>query len=170
MGRIVFCGVCFYGFLFMVNHTFVVNLSLSAPKGIWLKYPPSMRIRVGDYISFCPSKSAFSEAIVKRGYIPRGRCSYGGMPLLKRVGAVEADNVQVSEDGVFINDDFVKHSRPLVHDSEGRDMPKLRFKQKLRTGELWVESNRDRGLDSRYLGVVYDKSVLNTVVPVWIYG
>ncbi len=170
MGRVVVCTLCFYGMLALINQTFAVNLSLSAPKGIWLKHSPREPLRVGDYVSFCPRQSALGQALVARGYVSKGGCSNGGLPLLKRVGAVAGDEVEVSAEGVHINGIPLEHSRSLVVDSKGRQLPQLRVRYTLGPGQLWVVSPQPRGLDSRYLGVLGREDVIHKVVPLWIYG
>ena len=86
--------------------------------------------------------------------IGHGPCPDGSMPLLKRVVAVEGDEVRVTDYGVEVNGKTVPNSKPFDLASNGRALPHLRGIFFLRSGETWVAGEHPNSFDSRYFGPV----------------
>jgi len=84
--------------------------------------------------------------------IGHGPCPDGSMPLLKRVVAVEGDEVRVTDYGVEVNGKAVPNSKPLDLASNGRALPHLRGIFLLKSGETWVAGEHPNSFDSRYFG------------------
>lgn len=93
-------------------------------------------------------------APIPHASIGHGPCPDGSMPLLKRVVAVEGDEVRVTDYGVEVNGRPVPNSKPFDLASNGRALTHLRGAFYLRHGELWVAGEHPNSFDSRYFGPV----------------
>lgn len=102
---------------------------------------------------------------------PEGlRAGHEGFPtLLKRVGGLPGDRIDVTPDGVTVNGRVLPQSKPLTADSDGKVLPHALLPRTLGAHEVWLTSEHPRGFDSRYFGPV-NTSVLSCVgKPVWIW-
>lgn len=53
---------------------------------------------------------------LERNYINPGLCDDGYAYLMKKVVAVKGDVVSVTDEGVFVNGQFVPYSKPKLYD------------------------------------------------------
>src|SRR5207249_3100751 len=58
-----------------------------------------------------------------RGYLAGGSCPGGSQPVLKRIGAVPDDLVDLEPDGIAVNGARLPDSGPAESDSRGRPLP-----------------------------------------------
>jgi conjugative transfer signal peptidase TraF len=108
---------------------------------------------------------AFGRA---RGYLRPGDCPGGAQPVLKRIGAVAGDRVELDGDGVMVSGVRLL-ARPIeVLDSAGRPLPHAAFGSRVAApGEVWLFGpSPGRSWDSRYFGPVPATSVRGVVRPV----
>jgi conjugative transfer signal peptidase TraF len=95
----------------------------------------------------------------KRHYLP------SGVPLVKRIAAVEGDLVCASKGVVAING--VKAVRQLITDRAGRLLPRWKGCQKLVWDEFFLLAEAPDSFDSRYFGPVKNTRVIGRLVPLW---
>ena len=101
---------------------------------------------------------------MERHYREPGSCPDGGVPLLKPVVAGWGDWVEVSAAGVIVNAKLLPNTKPLVKDSQGRDLARY---SGLRRG-LWTVSTFDhRSFDSRYFGPIGEAAIRKRLRP-WL--
>ena len=107
------------------------------------------------------SRTSPEQLGVERGYeVP-------GLPLLKRVVAVEGDWVSVSSSGVIINEQLLPNSAPLLRDKEGRALPVMNMDHyRLGTDQAFLMGVTPSSWDSRYFGPVVFSLCSGSFVPV----
>ena len=146
-----------------------INVSSSIPEGLYRERGlNSRRLRRGDAVLAClPSDVArFGR---ERGYLPRGTCPGGAMPVGKMVMALPGDTVMVDGDGLRVNGLRMVGSQPLRVDHRGRPLPQLAHAGYLvGAGQLWLGSRSEAGFDSRYFGAVPSASVIARLTPAWV--
>ena len=142
----------------------LLNVSRSAPRGIYLA------------VATAPARSAFVVACLPpevavigraRGYLGPGDCPGSTQPVLKRVGALPGDILELDDLGVTVNGQRVL-ARPIeVRDSAGRILPHAAFgSHVVAAEEVWLfGSSSARSWDSRYFGPVPLASVRGVVRP-----
>ena len=143
-----------------------VNLTDSLPRGIYQETrEPIMR---GVLVMEClPLELA--KLGLQRGWLMRGSCPTGAMPVLKRVVAVAGDTVELGE-YVTINGQVLLGTRTLFLDSQGREIPrKARGTITLQEGEVFLLANyTPTSWDSRYYGAARVEDIIATVKPILI--
>lgn len=146
-----------------------INLSSSIPEGLYRERGLSAgSLRRGDAVLAClPSHMArFGR---ERGYLPRGPCPGGAMPVGKLVLALPGDTVIVDNDGLKVNGVWIAGSRPRRVDHRGRPLPQLAHAAyAVGTGQLWLGSRSEAGFDSRYFGAIPSTSVIAELTALWL--
>ena len=142
-----------------------LNVSRSAPRGIY--QATSDAPARGALVAAClpGALAAFGRA---RSYLGQGDCPGSAQPVLKRVGAVAGDVVQVGRETVAVND-VCLFTRPIeALDSAARPVPHVTFgSYVVATDEVWLFGHSSgRSWDSRYFGPVPVGSVRSVVRPV----
>lgn len=142
------------------------NVSPSLPIGLYrLTDEP---IRRGALVAAClpPEIGSLGR---ERGYLGPGRCPGGAQPVLKLVGAVAGDVVEIG-DGVRVNAKYLQPAPPST-DRAGRPLNPLRAgRHELAPGKLWLYSPSARSWDSRFFGPVTVGDILGVVQPLWTSG
>src|SRR5215203_6375193 len=82
------------------------NASPSLPVGFYIESEKSSGL-----VEFCPSGSVGGFAAI-RGYRSEGNCPDGATPLMKPVVARSGDIVDVSSDGIAVNNRLVPNTSP----------------------------------------------------------
>ena len=162
---IVLAAVTLAGLL-VVHFGLRFMLTPSLPLGIYrtVKGPPTR----GAIVMACLSERVARLAL-ERGYLWRGDCPGGVVPLGKVVLAVTGDTVTLSAPGTSVNGRAVPNSRPRDRDHKGRALEHYPYgSYTLGPGELWLFSPyHPLSFDSRYFGPVQKVSVLSRLTPVW---
>lgn len=154
----------FYSFNLKLNYT------PSYPRGLYqVKEQPLEQLERGDLVLVCPKLNDAIKLAAERNYIHFSyECSTGLTPLMKRIVAMEGDHVEVTEQGIFVNQKLVKNSIPLVVDSKNRPMP-IASSGITPKDRIWIVSEySDVSFDSRYFGDLDIASVIGTMKPLWI--
>ena len=164
-----------------------INVSGSLPVGLYwtdsLPEPSStsadttsgdrggnLGVEVGMIVSACLPPQAATSAL-ERGYLPEGTCPSGAAPVGKVIAALPGDTVDVTDSGSFVNGALLPNSAPLLHDSKGRAMPRLRGRIVLAEGTAWLYSGHSRrSFDSRYYGPVPLSGVRGQLFPLLTRG
>ena len=130
-----------------------LNISPSAPLGLYrMVDQPAVR---GVLVASCAPPAA-ARLARERGYLAGGSCPGGTQPVLKRIGAVPGDLVDLAPDGVAINGTRLPDSAPAMSDSRGRPLPHAPWgRTVVAPGEVWlIGIATTRSWDSRYFGPV----------------
>ncbi|MCS3751502.1 conjugative transfer signal peptidase TraF [Salinibacter ruber] len=164
-----------------------INVSESLPVGLYwtgsLPEPGSapgettsegrtgnLRVEVGMIVSACLPPQAATSAL-ERGYLPEGTCPSGTAPVGKVIAALPGDTVDVTDSGSFVNGALLPGSVPLLRDSKGRAMPRLRGRFILPAETAWLYSGHSpRSFDSRYYGPVPLSGVRGQLFPLLTRG
>ena len=160
-GCAILMGVSLLGYRLPGALGYCLNLTPSEPVGIYHVVPGGAQRGVLVWLKQ-PEGPATS---VLHRYIP------ANIPLIKRVGAIRGDIVQVGTLGVSIDGTLWPDSAPLHRDIEGRILQPYPFgTYRVPSGQLWVMSEHPRGIDSRYFGPVVETNVISQLVPVIIWS
>ena len=146
-----------------------LNLTPSMPMGIWQETNHIIR---GAFITFClPEDNGMHRLVERRAYLPQGKCSDGFAPLLKQIVAMPGDLVDVTQVAIKVNGKIYAHSKTLLTDSKGRDMPYIAPGQyKVTENTYWVLAiDHPNSLDSRYFGAIPKSAILHAMKPVAIF-
>ncbi len=140
-----------------------INLTPSEPRGLYLiTHEPWRR---GRLIILQLTPALTSDALAA-GYALPGTRAGAAMPGLKRIAALPGDTVAVGPLGICVNGVLWPDSKPMTHDSTGRQITHYAFGvYRVQHNEIWVLSDNPRGWDSRYFGPVQASSVVGTAEP-----
>ena len=140
-----------------------VNLTDSLPRGIYQETREP--ITVGALVMECLPPELATLGL-QRGWLMRGSCPTGAMPVLKRVGAVAGDTVKLGE-FVTINGQVLLGTGTLFLDSQGRAIPQIaRGEYMLKEGEVFLLADyTPTSWDSRYYGATKVTDIIATVKP-----
>lgn len=143
-----------------------VNTTPSLPRGLY--WVQSQKPHKGSLVLFCPPNSQIFREAKARGYLSAGFCASGSEALLKRIVAVEGDQVAMSEQGVTVNGQRLARSAPLKTDPAGRPLPVFKAERTLAAGQvLLMADSHPQSFDGRYFGPVDEGAVKAVVMPVW---
>ncbi|MBX9746198.1 MAG: S26 family signal peptidase [Hyphomonadaceae bacterium] len=136
---------------------FVWNASASAPIGLYKieKRAPE----IGDFVLVDPDEN-LQRLITGRGYLP------SEIPLLKRVAALDGDEICRENEQVFINKFHAADA--LFVDSAGREMPVWGGCFTLQENELFLLNSSEKSLDGRYFGATNGSRIMGLATPVWV--
>lgn len=140
-----------------------LNDSESMPYGFWWETAFNGVAHRGDIVVVC-----LPENPVVLLYAGPGSCPSGMKPLLKPVGAIEGDTVDVDEKGIWINGFLQEKTAPMTHDSVGRVLSPWPFgTYRVGPNEVWIISTYSaRSFDSRYWGPITTEWISARAVPV----
>ena len=100
------------------------------------------------------------EQGVRRGYVNKFE------PMMKRIGAVPGDSIQLKENRLFINGDAVE-MRVASFDSYGGELSAWLTPLILSSDCYWLISDPVRGFDSRYFGPLNRRVFTHKAVPIF---
>lgn len=150
--------------LIIVATGFRWNWTSSAPIGLWRIN--NKEATVGDLVIICPPPLYWIRNLVEQNQSAPGYCSSGTVPFIKKVAAIGGDSFRITLDGVFVNGELMKGSKPvnanyITHNREGI----------VGDGDVLVVSTYlPQSIDSRYFGTLNIKdSNARTIEPVWLW-
>lgn len=137
----------------------VWNASASAPLGLYF-VQPGARIEGGDLV-LAVLPEAPRRLAAERGYLPNG------VPLIKRVAALDGDTICAAGAMVSVNGRVV--AERLARDRLDRPLPSWSGCHLLDNGEVFLlmESVSD-SFDGRYFGPIATAAIIGRLVPLWI--
>ena len=144
-------------------------LTPSLPRGIYRTIDgPLTR---GAIVTAC-LPAGVTQMALERGYVWRGKCPGGAVPLGKLVLAVVGDTVVLSATGIVLNGTLIPNSRPLERDSRGRALEHYAYgAHVIKPSEFWLYSPyHTLSFDSRYFGPISSFEVVSRLIPVWTSG
>jgi conjugative transfer signal peptidase TraF len=141
------------------------NASASAPIGLyyvdsWKRYDhQSSDIEIDDMVVAWPPRPARKFA-AERHYLP------SGVPLIKRVAAIDHDVVCADGDQITINGGRIVPRRKL--DAKGRALPWWQGCHMLQEGEVFLMmEEHPASFDGRYFGVTLPKDIIGKATLIW---
>jgi len=143
-----------------------VNLTASAPRGIWQVHNTN-EIKRGMLVSVCPPESEAVSIMKAKNLINPGECPATEVePLLKAIGAIPGDTVTIRNGNtVTVNGEPVPNSLAIGN---------IRWKEgtyKVKPGEVWIFSTYvPNSFDSRYFGPVKIGNINGEAFPLVIDG
>lgn len=162
-------------FVLLVPATFYILLKMS---GVYVNiYSNSMPYGLYRKVNRDPQRSSIAATCLndelakiglERGYLDRGRCETGIMPIVKRIVGVEGDQIRIDKGNVMINDVEFSQYKILKHDSKGR-LVKRYYDDPytLKKNEFLLMANyKENSWDSRYWGAVNVEFVLEPLLTV----
>lgn len=148
-----------------------INLTPSMPMGLYQAQTRVLDqpIQRGALVLVCPPNTPALQLAMNRNYIGAGSCPNHSQPLLKPVVAVAGDTVELTAQGIRINQIFLPNSSIQKTDSTGRPLPHLPFgRYRVRAGEVWlIATHSPQSFDSRYFGPIQETRITATVTSVW---
>lgn len=133
---------------------FRVNTTPSLPLGLYrLTGKPPLR---GDTVVFCLEAESFIRLSQERGYLGRGECPGGLLPLGKQIYALPGDVIGIEGGEISVNGQTLPGSTAKSHDSRGRVLPApLLEAGTVPPGKaLALALQRPGSFDGRYFGLV----------------
>lgn len=151
---------------------FRLNTSTSMPQGLYWMQPVPTVLKRGMVVILCPPNTAVFKQAYERHYFGPGTCPSGFQTLLKPVAAIEEDWVQLSTQGIQVNHHWLKNSRPLKTDVQGRTLSSPPAgSYRVYSGQVWViSSHHPQSFDSRYFGPISIRQIQGLARPVWIWS
>jgi type IV secretory pathway protease TraF len=150
-----------------------INLSPSMPKGLYrlvdCDETAGRDAAVGDRVAI-DTKEASSNAGVAF-FRTQGWLTYSGRPddlLMKTIVGAGSDEVTETDGRLYVN------GQPLGRNASRRQravgtlpLPSVELPQRIKEGEVWLSSDHERGIDSRYFGAVARSSIACKVEAAW---
>jgi conjugative transfer signal peptidase TraF len=149
-------AVVITGSLTFLTRRFQVGLNLtnsSCAEGFYrLTDAP---IRRGELVAACLPVNLEQQGLERR-YLRTGDCAGGAEPVLKVVGGLFGDDVEVEAGWVAINGERVANSATMPRDSAGRPLRHVAWgRHRVGQDEVWLFGfNNLRSWDSRYFGAI----------------
>ncbi len=125
----------------------------------------------GELVEACLPEAIASYGMA-RGYLASGECPNGAEPVIKVIGALAGDRVDLSPEEIRVNGTALPQSSTRLRDSRGRAVRTLpRGSYETTADDVWLFGLHDaRSWDSRYFGPVPVNAVLGAVEPVFTLG
>lgn len=150
-----------------LNNSWVLNLTESVPIGLYRSVNTPTQIPKGRLVTVCLRNDAQGQLASSLASFSSGNCSEGMGRLIKVVRGTPHDTVHWSSEGVFVNGQYIEHSKPYEKDSHGHDMPRLRETRFLGDDEYVLMGIHPKSFDSRYLGVFHRSQIQSIIEPIW---
>jgi conjugative transfer signal peptidase TraF len=134
------------------------NASASAPLGLYMISPDTLP-NIGDMV--LARVPAFIRPLAaRRGYIPMG------VPLIKRVAAVNGARICARDRHIFINGRLV--AERLAHDAHHRPLPQWTGCRRMHRGEYFLlMAEVPASFDGRYFGAVGRQDIIGKAWLLW---
>lgn len=130
-----------------------LNVSPSAPVGFYRTVDGS--VARGALVVTCVPPAA-ARVARDRGYLGTGPCPGGVQPILKPIGALPGDLVELAPDAVTVNGVRLPNSVTAARDSQDRPLPHVPWGRYLVPPEdVWLfATGTAQSWDSRYFGPI----------------
>lgn len=143
-------------------------LSNSIAKGYYFstKQPPGYSVALGEIVCV---RIEQPDWVQERQYLPKG------LPICKKVVAIEGDFIRVQKEEIHISRDGKQWSRLAAiqsKDSKGREIKHYPWGEstKLQSGEFFAfGDNNQMSLDSRYLGPIKTNKIEKTLKELYVF-
>lgn len=148
----------------------VYNITNSMPLGLYYVVSDKAKeAQKNELVTICPTIREDIVMAINQGYlelIEKGDCWIN--PLLKRVIATEGDHVLINENGIYVNGDLIRDSKPYEYDRKGNSLHIAYMNRTLNKCEFIVNTDSRYSYDSRYLGVFHCDELRQIVIPTFL--
>lgn len=151
LGLAIFCAAAFFG-------GYRINMTPSAPLGLWRIRLIDRPVAVGDLVFICPPDTPEIRIARQRSYLRAGLCAGGLAPLIKTVIATDGQRVEVGQD-IRVDGVVIAHSTIAKADAKGRPLS-AHPGGVVRDGFVLLHSGFQTSYDSRYFGPLPASGVL----------
>jgi len=151
LGLALFCAVAFFG-------GYRINMTPSAPLGLWRIRPVDRPVAVGDLVFICPPDIPEIRIARQRSYLRAGLCPGGVAPLIKSVIAVAGQRVEVGQD-IRVDGVVIAHSTIAKVDAKARPLSAYSGGV-VSDGSVLLHSGFRSSYDSRYFGPLPASGIL----------
>ena len=124
---------------------------------------------VGDRVAIDTKEASSNPGVAF--FRTQGWLSYSGRSddlLMKTIVGVGSDEVTEEDGRLYVN------GQPLARSASRRQravgtlpLPSVELPQRIKEGEVWLSSDHERGIDSRYFGAVARSSIACKVEAAW---
>jgi conjugative transfer signal peptidase TraF len=160
--------LCLTAFVFVLFHAFGVrvNRSDSLPAILYRITPleDGEAVNIGDRILIDLSKisNPVIERGIERGYVTRTE----NQPMLKRIAGVPGDAVIIEGGFLSVNGELTKITVES-QDSHGGKLQAYPTPITLPPNHYWLNSDPERGFDSRYFGPIHRDAFTHRAHPIF---
>ncbi len=123
-------------------------------------------IRRGELAAACLPIKVEQEGLMRR-YLGNGDCPGRAEPVLKVIGGLQGDEVDIEARWIAVNGKRLANSATLTRDSVGRGLTHVVWgKRRVAPGEVWLFGlNNPRSWDSRYFGPIHVGAIRGVAEP-----
>jgi len=144
--------------MYICSCYFIIQISSSFPRGIYLKKNVSEIISTGQVVLF-EIPAEIKNLMINRKWIPENVRYY----LMKPVAATAGDHVSVQSGGVFVNHMYKGPVKKV--DQQGLKLPQYHFYGELKQNTFFLLASAHNSFDSRYFGPIHQRSIISIVEP-----
>lgn len=132
-----------------------INLTESMPIGFYREMPFNRAtLHRGEIVAVCVPREIAALAR-RRGYLHHGHCPENTEPLLKHIGALPGDRIDVRAGGVRVNGRALVNSARRERDSNGALLAHVADgSYTVARDSVWISAPVARSWDSRYYGAL----------------
>lgn len=141
------------------------NFTPSMPIGFYYQVAHPGILQRGQTVEVCLPR-IIGEQGLQRGYLNEGSCEGGFEPVIKELIAVSGDEVQVTQESIFVN--HVPYYAPFIQlDMNGQPMSSYPIKAIKSTNQYWLYGANDPeySWDSRFYGGVDRANIQGVIRP-----
>lgn len=156
-------------FQYYLSQNFTMNRTPSLPYSLFKieGHATDFNLKPGDYVTACPlpdKQSDFIERLKEFNMIDKdGRCYNGMAPVVKIVGAVPGMKIEVSDNGISIEDHAPLHGTAM----RDAKLKHFNYKGTVPEDHYLLYTHYEHGYDSRYFGLISKNELLYKVNPIF---
>lgn len=155
-------------FVFVQSSSYLLNVSISIPKGIYKIENSKENLKTGDLISFCLKDQEFLSFALHFKFVEKkynGKWCKGIQPILKPIVAVKGDRITIDEKGIFVNGKLLKNTKPIAGIHSIKKITDVILKE----NEFIVASEEENGFDSRYYKIIHFNDINSRITALFTY-
>ena len=155
--------------IIIVTGDYWINTTSSLPYGLYQKDKTLRSLQKGDLVLACMPDS-LAELALERGYVAKGKCKNGTVPVGKHIAATFGDTVSIDEHGVTVNNILLENSSPAKADELGRSLKAAEINKILSRDEFLLLNLKDNSFDGRYFGISHYQDIIGRIKPVLTFN
>lgn len=167
-------GLCFIfllggNFQYYLSRNFIVNNTPSLPYRFFKieGLASDFKIKTGDFVTACPlpdKELDYIERLKEYNSLNKdGRCYNGMNPVVKIVGAVAGMKIEISDNGISIDDHAPLHGTAM----RDAKLKHFNYKGTVPENHYLLYTHYERGYDSRYFGLINKNELIYKVTPLF---
>ncbi len=150
-----------------------INLSPSMPKGLYrlvdCNETAARDAAVGDWVAIDTKEASSNPGLAL--FRSQGWLSYSGRSddlLMKTIVGVGSDEVTEKDGRLYVNGRSLARSASRRQRAVGTlVLPSVELPHRVKEAEVWLSSDHEKGIDSRYFGPVARSSIACKVEAAW---